>query len=460
MNSITEVAETEHIPPPLAAVEVGSIAASDATSGPLDPIEPYDRVRNATERLCEPLGIEDYVLQSMPDASPVKWHLAHTTWFFETFVLEPFDPDFRPHHPEFRYLFNSYYNGVGERHPRPERSLISRPTVGEVYEYRKEVDQSVRELLASGVKRKVLDVVETGLHHEQQHQELILTDLKHAFSLNPIFPAYSSAASTSSNGKPRGAKAADLDFHRFDEGLYEIGHGGAGFAFDNESPRHRTYLHEFELAGRLATCGEFQRFIEDDGYRRPELWLSDGWDVVTCERWEAPLYWVKDGDGWTTFTLSGRKPTVNADPVTHVSYYEADAFARWSGARLPTEAEWEAAADSVPICGNFVESGLFHPAPADAAVDSSAPGQIFGDVWEWTASPYSPYPGYRPPAGALGEYNGKFMCNQMVLRGGSCATPVSHIRPTYRNFFVPPARWQFSGVRLARDASTGRSRLF
>ncbi|MBW3597325.1 MAG: ergothioneine biosynthesis protein EgtB [Planctomycetes bacterium] len=414
----------------------------------------YLGVRQASEAFCEPLAPEDCVIQSMPDTSPIRWHLAHATWFFETFVLARANPDYRPFNPAFEILFNSYYHTVGEQFPRPQRGLLSRPTMADVFEYRQEVDRRMVRLLTEGesLPPELLPVVELGLHHEQQHQELMYTDVKHLFACNPLNPAY-----RGSDGVPDGATAPPLTWLHFREGLREIGHDGDGFAFDNENPRHRRFVEAFHLAGRPATNGEFLEFIDDGGYRRPELWLSLGWQTVQSEVWHAPIYWRRgDNGGWSEFTLSGLKPLNLEAPVCHLSYFEADAFARWSGARLPSEAEWEVAAQRVlaedgEIRGNFAESGRLHPAPAQSSA-SNAPAQMFGDVWEWTSSPYSPYSGYRPPDGALGEYNGKFMCNQYVLRGGSCVTPESHIRETYRNFFPPEARWQLTGVRLARDA--------
>ncbi len=398
----------------------------------------YRAVRRLTERLCEPLEVEDYQLQSMPDCSPPKWHLAHTTWFFETFVLAAHDPGHRPFHPLFNYLFNSYYEAVGDRWPRPARGLLSRPTVAEVYDYRRSVDERMVRLL-DRADAAVAPLVELGLNHEQQHQELLLTDLKHGFALNPLRPAYADVS-------PRAASAAQpLRWEARPAGLHWLGHEGSGFAFDNESPRHKVYVQAHEIASRPVTAGEYLAFVEDGGYDRPELWLSDGWAARRQHGWTAPLYWERAAGGWQLFTLHGMRPLDPAEPVCHVSYYEADAYARWAGARLPTEAEWEVAAAGREVDGNFLESGRLHPAPDPGT------GQFFGDVWEWTASPYAAYPGYRPAAGALGEYNGKFMCNQMVLRGGSCATPAGHVRPTYRNFFPPDARWQFSGVRLAKD---------
>jgi ergothioneine biosynthesis protein EgtB len=404
----------------------------------------YQQIRRATERLCAPLSAEDCQVQSMDDASPTKWHLAHTSWFFETFVLEPEAPDYRPFHPEFRVLFNSYYQAVGAQHPRPQRGLLSRPTLEEVYAYRTYVDEHVLQVLLRSPAPACAAVIELGLQHEQQHQELILTDIKHLLAGNPLRPAYREPLA------PAGEAATALGWKRFPEQLAAIGHDGAGFAFDNERPRHRAFVAAFDLATRAVTAGEFLGFIADRGYQRPELWLSDGWNAVRAKGWAAPLYWELRDDTWGLMTLRGMRPVDPNEPVCHVSFYEADAYARWAGARLPTEAEWEIAARESAIDGNFVESERLHPAPSTSF--NGGPAQLFGDVWEWTQSAYAPYPGYQPPAGVLGEYNGKFMCNQLVLRGGSCVTPRSHMRATYRNFFPPDARWQFSGIRLARDA--------
>jgi ergothioneine biosynthesis protein EgtB len=406
----------------------------------------YHQVRQFTERLCHPLVTEDYVIQAMPDVSPPKWHLAHTSWFFETFILGSASPDYRLLDASYAYLFNSYYVAAGERHCRPKRGLLSRPTVDEVYRYRAYVDQQMTAFL-EGLHGEKLErwspVVELGLHHEQQHQELLLTDVKYNFACNPLRPAYVTRAIPT-----HAAAIGLLGWVRFSEGLYWIGHDGQEFAFDNESPRHRSFVGPFELASRLITNGEYLAFIADRGYERPELWLSMGWDTVERERWHAPLYWEQRDGSWWMMTLAGMQPVREADPVCHVSYYEADAYARWAEARLPTEVEWEVAAVPLPINGNFVEHQTFHPVPISQT--AGLPAQMFGDVWEWTQSHYSPYPGYTAPAGALGEYNGKFMANQFVLRGGSCATSVSHIRSTYRNFFPADARWQFMGIRLAR----------
>lgn len=399
----------------------------------------YRRTRECTDRLCAPLEPDDYLLQSMPDCSPPKWHLAHTTWFFETFVLAAHAPNFQPFHPQFGYLFNSYYEAVGERWPRPARGVLSRPTIGTVYAYRKAVDNRVLALLESaddGTFAALVPLIELGLNHEEQHQELLLTDLKHALGLNPLYPEYA---------PPLAAlpAAAPLEWLHYESGVRLIGHAGDGFAFDNEGPQHRAFVGAFDIASRPVTNGEFLRFMEAGGYDRPEWWLSDGWAAKNRSSWLAPLHWHRDGSEWRTFTLRGERAIDPAEPVCHVSFYEADAYTRWAGARLPTEFEWEVAAGERPVVGNFLDSERFHP---------TAGGGFYGDVWQWTASPYTAYPGYRPAAGALGEYNGKFMCNQMVLRGGSCATPAGHVRPTYRNFFPPDARWQFSGLRLAKDS--------
>jgi ergothioneine biosynthesis protein EgtB len=405
-------------------------------------------VRAATEKLAQPLSEEDCALQSMPDASPVKWHLAHTTWFFETFVLERFAADFKPFDPSFRVLFNSYYNAVGDKHPRAERGLISRPDLSSVHAYRHHVTAAIERLLAlSPDHDEIVSLVTLGCHHEEQHQELILTDLKHLLSKNPLKPAYQKRWPLTP------VEARRSRWLRYEGGLIEVGHEGHGFAFDNESPRHKHWLEPFELASHPVTHGEFAAFIADGGYRRPELWLSMGWDWVQGSKAEAPLYWRRNGDTWQTFTLHGMVDIDENTPVCHVNFFEADAYARWADARLPTEAEWERAASELSMDGNFAESAAFHPLALREESAGDHPAQMFGDVWEWTASAYLPYPGFKAAPGAVGEYNGKFMCNQFVLRGGSCATPASHIRASYRNFFPPDARWQFSGLRLARDIS-------
>ncbi len=401
----------------------------------------YQAVRARTCALVAPLSAEDACVQSMPDASPAKWHLAHTTWFFERFVLAARIPAYRVFHERFEYLFNSYYFTVGQMHLRPRRGLITRPSLAEVLDYRAHVDDAVADLLKREQGDAELDVLVTlGMHHEQQHQELLLTDIKHLFAQNPLLPAYVERS------PPAPGDTAPLRWIRGDAGLVEVGHAGDGFAFDNETPRHRVLLGEHSLASRLVTNAEFREFIDDGGYAEPALWLSDGWSTVIAEGWQRPLYWQEDLA--QEFTLAGLGPIQPDAPVTHLSYYEADAFARWAGARLPTEFEWEAAAAGQRPDGNFAGSGAYHPRPA-AGVEGIQ--QLFGDAWEWTASPYAPYPGFRPLAGSLGEYNGKFMCSQMVLRGGSCATPAGHVRPSYRNFFYPAQRWQFSSLRLARD---------
>ena len=400
-------------------------------------------IRAQTAALAAPLDPEDCVVQSMTDASPVKWHLAHTTWFFETFVLAPKLPDYQAFDPTFRVLFNSYYNGVGDKHPRPERGLATRPALATIRAYRAHVDAAMTELLAR--VECPADLVELGLQHEQQHQELIVTDVKHLLSRNPARPAYLPAWPLTQ------VAARSTGWIDHPAGIVGIGHAGRGFAFDNEAPRHRVLLAPFAMASHPVSHGEFAAFVVDGGYRRPELWLSLGWDAVTSQGWRAPLYWERRDDGWWTYTLRGMAPIDAGAPVTHVSLFEADAYARWAGARLPTEFEWEALAASEPIEGNFVESGALHPLALRAPTPPGRLAQLFGDVWEWTQSSYAPYPGFRTAPGALGEYNGKFMCNQYELRGGSCATPRSHVRATYRNFFPPEARWQFSGLRLARD---------
>jgi ergothioneine biosynthesis protein EgtB len=405
----------------------------------------YVAVRAQTERLAEPLEAEDMVVQSMPDVSPTRWHLAHTTWFFETFVLRRVRPAEPVFHPAYERLFNSYYNAVGNPFPRPRRGLLSRPTVAEVLRYRRHVDERIRAWLEASTApdATALSVLELGLNHEQQHQELILTDIQHVLAQNPLRPVYRAA-----DAPTPGASAGPAAWVPFPGGEARIGHGGTGFCFDNEQPRHRVLLEDHELAARPVTNGEYLAFVEAGGYRDPLLWLSEGWAAVQAGGWEAPLYWEREGGVWHRFSLGGFSPVRAEDPVTHVSLYEADAYARWAGARLPTEAEWEHAAQGLDTRGSFLEGGALEPRAARD--DGAGLRQMFGDVWEWTSSAYAAYPGYRPAAGALGEYNGKFMCNQHVLRGGSCATPAGHVRPTYRNFFPASARWQFTGIRLAR----------
>ncbi len=410
-------------------------------------IERFRQIRNFTTRLCEGLEPEDCVVQSMPEVSPTKWHLAHTTWFFETFVLKVWMPRYRPEVPQYAYLFNSYYNAAGDMHRRDLRGLISRPTVAETHRYRASVDDPMLDLIRNAddeLLDKIEPILVLGFHHEQQHQELLVTDIKHVFAQNPLHPIFEARES---GGGSR--DVALQNFVEFDEATVMIGHDGAGFSYDNEGPRHRALVPAFALASRPVTNGEYITFIETGGYSRPEFWLSLGWTTVNEQRWQAPLYWTKRENRWWNFTLSGFRPVEESEPVTHISYFEADAYANWAGARLPTEFEWERAATDLPIDGNFVETEQFHPAPTPSGAEQLT--QMFGDVWEWTRSSYSPYPGYRAAPGALGEYNGKFMCNQYVLRGGSCATSRTHIRATYRNFFPPDKRWQFAGIRLARD---------
>ena len=427
---------------------------SDATAHAASPTSlaaHYERVRRFTLALAAPLTDEDCQVQSMPDASPTKWHLAHVTWFFETFILERFEPGFRAFEPMFRVLFNSYYQGVGERHPRPQRGLITSPTLEQVKRYRANVDERMAGVLAARPDDAgLLELVTLGLHHEQQHQELLLTDIKHALSFNPLHLPYA-------KHWPIGAVSPQpLSWHGHEGGMFQMGHVAAldgAFCFDNETPSHPTFVPPFELAARPVSNDEYMAFMDDGGYRRPELWLSMGWDWVQAAQREAPLYWRRDGQRWLAHSLQGLVEIDPHTPACHLSFFEAEAYARWAGARLPTEAEWELAArrltKSTPLVGNFAERGAFHPVPAATRGDDE-PVQMYGDVWEWTQSNYNPYPGYRPLPGAVCEYNVKFMCNQFVLRGGSCATPAGHVRATYRNFFPPDAQWQFSGVRLAR----------
>ncbi len=417
-------------------------------------------MRRQSERLTASLEIEDYGVQPMDDASPPKWHLAHTSWFFETFLLTPHLPDYRPFHAAYEHLFNSYYNGVGQPFPRSQRGHLSRPTVAEVLDYRRHVDDAMGRLLDRVAAEElpgtgsaeIIQRTTLGLHHEQQHQELLLTDLKYNFGHNPLAPVYATAPSAAPTSVAEPGTAA---FRRYPGGLIQTGvsaddDGSTGFHFDNESPAHSTYLPPYALANRVVTCKEYLAFMADEGYQTPSLWLSDGWAWVCEAGIDAPLYWSRQGDEWWEYRLSGAAPVDGRLPVTHISGYEADAYARWAGCRLPTEAEWEVAAADLAVTGNFADSERFHPAPANA--DDGAQ-QFFGDVWEWTSSAYGPYPGYKPPPGTIGEYNGKFMANQLVLRGGSCATAPGHIRPSYRNFFYPPDRWQFTGIRLAKDSS-------
>lgn len=406
----------------------------------------YNQIREFSLKLTEPLVTEDMVIQSMPDCSPTKWHLAHTSWFFETFVLKAFDNDYKSLNPMYPYLFNSYYVQAGERYYRPHRGLISRPTVSEVFEFRGFIDEKMNDFFSKADDnelKKLAVTIEIGLNHEQQHQELLITDVKNMFSYNPLNPVY---AELKIDGK---SAVENIKWIEFEEGIYEIGHNDNSFFYDNEKPNHKHYLHNFALADRLVTNGEYIKFIEDGGYENQVLWLSDGFAEVQKNKWNAPLYWHKKDGEWWNYTLNGMRKVNPDEPVCHVSFFEAEAFAHWSGFRLPTEQEWETASRGLTYQGNFVENEKFHPVP----LEENPPGlkQMFGDVWEWTRSDYAPYPGYRIPPGAIGEYNGKFMSNQIVLRGGSCATSKSHIRNTYRNFFYPPQRWQFMGIRLAKD---------
>ena len=401
----------------------------------------YAAVRGQSEALCEPLATEDYVVQPIVDASPPRWHLAHTTWFFETFLLKPFAAGYRPFDSAFEYLFNSYYNGIGNQFPRPLRGTLSRPTVREVLGYRRHVDEAMQALLGRE-DAETRSRIKLGLHHEQQHQELLLTDIKANLGLNPLKPAYCGADESTS------VAAVPLSFVPFAGGLAEIGAASAqSFCFDNERPRHRVWLDDFALANRLVTNAEYAAFIADGGYDAPALWLSEGWAWRSEHDVRAPMYWRRVDDVWFEYRLDGERPVERNAPVTHVSYFEADAFARWAGARLPTEAEWEHVAASKPVRGTFATDAA-HPRPAQG---EDALLQLFGDCWEWTSSAYGPYPGFTPLSGTLGEYNGKFMSSQNVLRGGSCATPAGHVRATYRNFFYPKDRWQFTGIRLAKS---------
>jgi len=421
----------------------------------------FRTVRAETMRFCAPLTPEDMMVQSSAEASPVKWHLAHTSWFFETFVLAEFVAAYQPFNPDFRWLFNSYYKALGEMPEKKLRASFSRPPLEQILEYRKHVDAAIASLLEKMPEDEALRRITLGLEHEQQHLELAATDIKHAFFTNPLQPAYASSEKSSTE-----AIAPPLEWLSFSPGRNGVVEVGVttdpaaldAFAFDNETPRHPVYLAPFRLASRLVTCAEYLAFIDEEGYTRPELWLSEGWDTMRAEDWQAPLYWRRDEatkSGWSVFTLHGWQPLdeLSETPACHLSFFEADAFARWAGHRLPTEFEWEFVAAQLPTAGNFLESQVLHPKPARTAANSRQPQQIFGDVWEWTQSPYTGYPGYKPLPGALGEYNGKFMSSQMVLRGGSCVTPQTHIRPTYRNFFPPATRWQFSGLRLARDGA-------
>jgi ergothioneine biosynthesis protein EgtB len=424
------------------ALDPGVESQPAAAAGPA---VDYEGARGASLRIVAPLSPEDCAVQSMPDVSPAKWHLAHTSWFFEQFLLQPHLPGYRMFHEQFGYLFNSYYEAVGPRHARPERGLLTRPSLDDVLRYRAHVDEHMARLLEPSCWRVELQpLLELGVNHEQQHQELMLTDIKHVLSRNPLEPCYREDLAAPATAGPDTPPGPWIDV---DGGLRAIGAGAEpGFCFDNETPRHRVWIESFRLANRPVTNAEYREFIRDGGYDDARHWLSDGWATVQKEAWRGPLYWSDDLQ--SEFTLAGRRALVPAAPVCHVSYYEADAFARWAGARLPTEAEWELAASGLPRTGNLADADVLHPSPA---ADDRRPGQMFGDVWEWTSSAYAPYPGFRPADGAIGEYNGKFMCNQQVLRGGSCATPAGHVRASYRNFFYPQSRWQFMGLRLARS---------
>ncbi len=440
-----------HVP----ALALGTLIAeagvkTSTTTSALD--AKYKAVRAVTRSLAAGISAEDQMVQSCPEASPVKWHQAHTTWFFETFVLRPFLTDYEPFREEFRWLFNSYYNSLGEEIPEKKlRASFSRPSLDEIVAFRAQVDEAIERLLTNQIDEEASRRIILGLHHEQQHQELALTDIKHAFYSNPLRPAYSASPSTVEKKLP----APELCWHSFNGRLVEIGYSpdatnSLDFCFDNETPRHKVYLEPFQIANRLVTCREYLEFIADGGYSRPEFWLSEGWDTVKQQNWRTPLYWERDEEdeaGWRVFTLRGWRSlsTLLDTPVCHVSFFEADAYARWQGCRLPTEAEWESVAGGAIPHGNLLDTGMLHP----AAAHGLGIQQLFGDCWEWTASAYTGYPGYKPVAGALGEYNGKFMSSQMILRGGSCVTPASHIRATYRNFFPPATRWQFAGIRLA-----------
>ena len=442
MKRLASPHETAETSPALNAV-----AATEKTAVRL--LERYRAVRAQSEALAAPLSAEDQMVQSCAEASPVKWHMAHISWFFETFVLREFVPAYRDFHPDFHWLFNSYYRTLGGELPEKKlRASFSRPALAEIMAYRRHVDEQIADLLKHTPEDKAASLIELGLQHEQQHQELIATDIKHAFFTNPLHPAY-----VESSHKVT-VNARRQEWVEFAGGLKQIGHNGEGFCFDNELPRHSVFVQPFKLASRPVTCAEYLNFMEAGGYSRSELWLAEGWDVCEAQGWNAPLYWRLQEGAWQIFTLGGwvSMGQLSESPVCHVSFFGADAYARWAGHRLPTEAEWELAAAAVPVTGNLLESGRLHPA-VDETSEKLQPGlsQIWGDVWEWTQSPYTGYPGYQSLPGALGEYNGKFMSSQMVLRGGSCATPASHIRASYRNFFQPATRWQFSGIRLAHD---------
>lgn len=424
-----------------------SALAAEAASRPRTLGTRLFETRRLSVALTESLSPEDMVVQAMDDASPTKWHLAHVTWFFETFVLAKHLPGYRVFDERFNFCFNSYYESQGARHPRAKRGLLTRPGIAEVFSYRTHVDEALARLFAKfgEPEGEVASLIEIGINHEQQHQELLLTDILALFAANPLMPAYRQPKPASI-----GRSAASVNWVSYKGGIHQVGHDRASFAWDNEGPRHDTLIHPFALADRLVTNGEWIEFVEDGGYRTASLWLADGWTTVKRESWQAPLYWENLDDQWLAMSLEGQRPLEPAAPVSHVSYFEADAFARWKGKRLPTEFEWEVAAAALPLTGNDLGTGALRPVPADPG-EAGAPRQMFGDVWEWTQSAYLPYPGYSPPVGAIGEYNGKFMVSQQVLRGASCVTPPGHTRPTYRNFFYPQQRWQFVGLRLASD---------
>lgn len=409
-------------------------------------IRRFREIRYFSEHITDPLETEDFVVQAMTNTSPTRWHLAHVSWFYETFVLDKAYEDYESMHPQYAYIFNSYYLQTGQPFPRDKRGLLTRPTVKEIFKYRDYVNKKIIAFLEKATDEQLKEfgpVIEIGNNHEQQHQELMVTDFKYLFAQNPLFPAYKEV------DRPESKSVPEMEWISFEEGVYEVGNEGGEFTYDNEHPRHKRFLHAWELGDRLVTNGEFMEFMEAGGYERSELWLDDGWATVNSDGWDSPLYWIRKEGEWHHYTLGGLRKVDPNEPVTHVSYYEADAYARWKEARLPTEGEWEAAAAGLPYEGNFVESDLFHPSPLQD--HRKGLKQMYGDVWEWTSSSYDAYPGYKPLPGALGEYNGKFMASQYVLRGGSCATSQTHIRKTYRNFFYPGARWQFNGIRLARN---------
>jgi ergothioneine biosynthesis protein EgtB len=418
-------------------------------------IRTFQTVRQQTETLCQPLAIEDYVIQSIEDVSPPKWHLAHSSWFFETFILNTYLANYKSFHPSFDYLFNSYYQSKGKPYPRAKRGLLSRPTVEQIYAYRRHIDSQILTLVEQATEAQLKELhtlITLGLNHEQQHQELLLIDIKYNFSHDPNFPRYnlSSAWPKNTNLLFTTPKAK---FIEVSGGISEIGYRNNGFCFDNELPKHQKILIPYAISTQLVTNGEYLEFIEAGGYKKPQWWLADGWDYVLKNHWQAPLYWHHFANEWQIFTLNGLIPLNPSEPVCHISFYEADAYAKWRGAKLPSEEEWEHFVVSNAITtaeGNFLETGIFHP-QASTQQYEAFPQQFFGDLWEWTASAYSAYPGYNPFRGTLGEYNGKFMSNQMVMRGGCCVTPKSHIRASYRNFFQPEKRWQFSGIRLATN---------